>query len=112
MSSEKQTSLIKTEYTYGKSGDENVYHFLQVPGETIEFCETENDAQGQVNYHYYVLGVSVGYMETNSVPSNYMWSNPIGINFILFDKETSVIVKPVPKEKIQTWTDSIRDDSI
>lgn len=104
----QEKNIIESKYTYGKSGDERTYHFMQVSGESIEFCATEGDAQDQVNYHYNVLGRGVGYMETRTIPSKYMRTSPEGIDFILFDKETDIILRPVPKETIQAWINSIK----
>lgn len=96
-----QTTVTK--YCYGESYPSTKTHYLLLPqGETIEFLKTESEAQGQVNYHYFVLGKQINYIQTDEIPSKYMWSNPEGADFILFD-ENDVIVKPIPFDTIQEW---------
>lgn len=106
-----------TKFTYGSHPngyDEpcKIHHLLLKDGETITFCETEGDAQDQCNYYHFFLGRDVTYMNTDEKPSKYMWSNPDGIDFILFDAATDVIVQPVSKETINKWTESIQNEDL
>lgn len=97
---------METTYQYIRGSET---HTLLLPlGMKIRLCKTEGEAQDCVNYYFYKLGIDANYLSTNWKPSMYAWSNPVDIDFILFDNKNDMILEPIDCKDLNDFFESVK----